>query len=162
MAAESGDAKLLGNFSKLIEFVSVNPDYNPAKASLKVPALNAQKAAAVGAVADIGAQRAPYKSAVNERLRGFEGIGPIVLDQADPDSGTCWECGYAYKLGCPVLGLRTDIRTTGDAPGASVNLMLPQSCREFLQVPLDKREDVTWVAARVGEGIERILKRTTS
>jgi hypothetical protein len=78
MAAESGDAKLLGNFSKLIEFVSVNPDYNPAKASLKVPALNAQKAAAVGAVADIGAQRAPYKSAVNERLRGFEGIGPIV------------------------------------------------------------------------------------
>jgi nucleoside 2-deoxyribosyltransferase len=85
-----------------------------------------------------------------------------ILDQADPDSGTCWECGYAYKLGCPVLGLRTDIRTTGDAPGASVNLMLPQSCREFLEVPLDKREDVTWVAARVGEGIERILKRTTS
>ncbi|HMG75310.1 MAG TPA: hypothetical protein VK582_17565 [Pyrinomonadaceae bacterium] len=78
MASESGDAKLLGNFSKLIEFVSVNPDYNPANPSLKIPALNAQKAVAVGAVADIGAQEAPYKAAVNERLEGFEGLGPTV------------------------------------------------------------------------------------
>lgn len=78
MATESGDAKLLGNFSKLIEFVSVNPDYNPANASLKVTALNAQKAAAVDVVAQVGAQEAPYKAAVNERLEGFEGLGPIV------------------------------------------------------------------------------------
>src|SRR5882724_8321337 len=78
MATESGDAKLLGNFSKLIEFVSVNPDYNPANPSLKVPALNAQKAAAVDVVADIGAQEAPYKAAVNSRLEGFEGLPPIV------------------------------------------------------------------------------------
>jgi|SRR5882724_319432 len=78
MATESGDAKLLGNFSKLIEFVSVNPDYNPANPSLKVPALNAQKAAAVDVVADIGAQEAPYKAAVNARLEGFEGLPPIV------------------------------------------------------------------------------------
>jgi nucleoside 2-deoxyribosyltransferase len=85
-----------------------------------------------------------------------------ILDQADPDSGTCWECGYAYKVGRPVLGLRTDIRTTGDAPGASVNLMLPQSCREFLEVPLDKREDVPWVAAQVIAAIERIIKPTKS
>jgi len=78
MAAESGDAKLLGNFSKLIEFVSLNPDYNPANASLKVSALNTQKATAMGAVADVGAKEAPYKAAVNERLEGFEGLGPTV------------------------------------------------------------------------------------
>jgi hypothetical protein len=78
MATESGDAKLLGNFSKLIEFVSVNPDYNPANPSLKVLALNAQKTAAVDVVTDIGAQEAPYKAAVNERLEGFEGLGPTV------------------------------------------------------------------------------------
>jgi hypothetical protein len=30
MANEAGDATLLGNFSKLIELVSANPDYNPA------------------------------------------------------------------------------------------------------------------------------------
>jgi hypothetical protein len=78
MATESGDAKLLGNFSKLIEFVSVNLDYNPANPSLKVPALNAQKAAAVNVVADIGAKEAPYKAAVNERQEGFEGLAPTV------------------------------------------------------------------------------------
>jgi len=28
MPSESGDMKLLGNFSKLFELVSINPDYN--------------------------------------------------------------------------------------------------------------------------------------
>jgi hypothetical protein len=37
MANESGDMKLLGNFSKLVEFVPINPDYNPANAALKLP-----------------------------------------------------------------------------------------------------------------------------
>ena len=78
MANESGDMKLLGNFSKLIELISVNPDYNPANPSLKVPALNTQKAAAQAAVADIGTKEAPYKAAVNDRQEGFEGLPPIV------------------------------------------------------------------------------------
>ena len=39
-----------------------------------------------------------------------------VLDQADPDSGTCWECGYAHAVGKPVVGLRTDLRPGGDDP----------------------------------------------
>ena len=78
MATESGDAKLLGNFGKLIEFLSVNPDYNPANPSLKVPALNAQKAAAVNVVADTGTKEAPYKAAVNDRQEGFEGLAPTV------------------------------------------------------------------------------------
>ena len=67
MANESGDMKLLGNFSKLIELISIDPNYNPANLSLKVTALNTQKTAALAAVADIGAREAPYKSAVNDR-----------------------------------------------------------------------------------------------
>ncbi len=31
MASESGDMKLLGNFSKLIELISTTTDYNPAE-----------------------------------------------------------------------------------------------------------------------------------
>src|SRR3989304_10339595 len=31
-----------------------------------------------------------------------------ILDGADPDSGTSWECGYAYALGKPVYVVRTD------------------------------------------------------
>lgn len=51
MASESGDMKLLGNSAKLVEFISINPNYNPANAALKVPALNAQKTAAQGITA---------------------------------------------------------------------------------------------------------------
>lgn len=47
-----------------------------------------------------------------------------VLDGADADSGTCWECGYAYAKGIPVVGLRTDWRPAED--GGS-NCMLTRS-----------------------------------
>jgi hypothetical protein len=78
MASESGDTKLVGNFSKLMELVSVNPAYNPANAALKVPALNTQKAAAQAAVEDVGAKEAPYKAAIGNRQEAFEGLQPLV------------------------------------------------------------------------------------
>ena len=37
-----------------------------------------------------------------------------------------------------MVGLRTDIRRSGDDPTTSVNLMLSQSWKEFLDAPLDK------------------------
>lgn len=55
-----------------------------------------------------------------------------ILDQADPDSGTSWECGYATKAGKPVIGVRTDIRKTGDGPSEGVNIMLSKSCRNMV------------------------------
>jgi len=56
-----------------------------------------------------------------------------ILDGADPDSGTAWECGYASKLGRPIIGVRTDFRPGGEAdPERPVNLMLGQSCVEFV------------------------------
>lgn len=78
MPSESGDLKTLGNFSKLIEFISINTDYNPANPILKLPALNAQKTAALAAVAEIGAKEAPYKAAVNERQATFEDLRLLV------------------------------------------------------------------------------------
>jgi len=55
-----------------------------------------------------------------------------VLDGADADSGTCWEVGYAYARGVPVVGLRTDWRP-GEDGGA--NCMLTRSCRELCRSP---------------------------
>lgn len=79
-----------------------------------------------------------------------------VLDHADPDSGTCWECGYAFKLGKPIIGLRTDIRPGGDDPAKPVNLMLSISCKEFLKIPLDKRDDLPYVTQHVAGAITRV------
>jgi nucleoside 2-deoxyribosyltransferase len=80
-----------------------------------------------------------------------------VLDQADPDSGTCWECGYAYKAGRPIVGLRTDLRRLGDDPAASVNLMLSRSCVALLEVPFKERDNLQWVAHKVAELIHRLM-----
>lgn len=93
-------------------------------------------------------------------VTGIEGADVVVaiLDQPDPDSGTSWECGYAYKLGKPVVGVRTDIRRLSDAPKSSTNLMLTCGCSEFIEVPAQKRSDIGWVAQQVVDRVRAILK----
>jgi nucleoside 2-deoxyribosyltransferase len=78
-----------------------------------------------------------------------------VLDQADADSGTSWECGYAYKCKRPIIGLRTDIRKSGDDP-LGVNLMLAQACAYFLTVPFNKRDDLPWVASELAAILSKV------
>jgi nucleoside 2-deoxyribosyltransferase len=78
-----------------------------------------------------------------------------VLDGADSDSGTCWECGYAKKAGVPVIGLRTDFRgASGDPAGETMNLMLAQSCAKFVNVPRGNRDNHEAVV----EEIVRVLR----
>ncbi|MGH2917944.1 MAG: nucleoside 2-deoxyribosyltransferase [Solirubrobacteraceae bacterium] len=45
------------------------------------------------------------------------------LDGQEVDSGTAAEVGYAAALGRPCLGLRTDVRDSGE-PGMAVNLQV--------------------------------------
>ena len=47
-----------------------------------------------------------------------------IMDGADPDSGTCWECGYAYATRKPVVLFRSDLRGSGDADDIPYNAML--------------------------------------
>lgn len=49
------------------------------------------------------------------------------MDGPDPDSGTCWECGYAYGIGKPYLVFRTDYRVADKDGRASFNPMLAAS-----------------------------------
>lgn len=62
-----------------------------------------------------------------------------VMDGADPDSGTSFECGLAYALGLPIVLVRTDFRAGGDAlPGqkiATINLMLSQAAAAVVACP---------------------------
>jgi len=80
-----------------------------------------------------------------------------VVDQPDPDSGTSWECGYAYKLGKPILGLRTDFRNAGDDGALPVNLMLARSFAAFIEVPVDKRTNMDWLVERVVTDLQIIM-----
>jgi nucleoside 2-deoxyribosyltransferase len=56
-----------------------------------------------------------------------------IIDGPDPDSGTAWECGYAYGKK-PIVLVRTDLRTqTGS--GAPYNAMLAESATIRLDLP---------------------------
>jgi nucleoside 2-deoxyribosyltransferase len=57
------------------------------------------------------------------------------MDGPDPDSGTAWECGYAYAKGKPIVCYRTDFRISGDIKGGPYNLMLTESATAHIEVP---------------------------
>jgi nucleoside 2-deoxyribosyltransferase len=73
------------------------------------------------------------------------------MDGADPDSGTCWECGYAYGKK-PVVVFRTDfrvgyeVRSDGDAANdqdrAPYNLMLTESATVRLDLAFKSVDEV--------------------
>jgi nucleoside 2-deoxyribosyltransferase len=82
------------------------------------------------ALTDINERRVAFHrinlgiGAKNERMIRSVDLLVAVLDGVDVDSGTAGEMGFAYGLGKPVLGLRTDFRVTGDNEAAGINLQL--------------------------------------
>ena len=58
-----------------------------------------------------------------ELIRGADGV-LAILDGSDVDSGTAAEIGYAAALRRPVIGLRSDLRVSGDNEATLVNLQV--------------------------------------
>ena len=56
-----------------------------------------------------------------------------VMDGPDPDSGTAWEVGYAYRK-MPIVLLRTDFRVEAGTAGP-YNPMLTQAATIRLDLP---------------------------
>jgi nucleoside 2-deoxyribosyltransferase len=71
-------------------------------------------------------------------LEGVDWADGLVamMDGADPDSGTCWECGYAYARGKPVVLFRGDLRGTGDEAGIPFNAMVVGAATVHIELPL--------------------------
>ncbi len=59
-----------------------------------------------------------------------------VMDGSDPDSGTAWECGYAYARGKPIVTFRSDFRKPGEMRRISFNVMLWVSADAHVELPL--------------------------
>jgi nucleoside 2-deoxyribosyltransferase len=80
-------------------------------------------------------------------VEGIDWADAVVanMDGPDPDSGTAWECGYAYAKRKPVILFRTDFRGANDGD-AFVNLMLFASATVALKLPF----------ASVGEVAKRV------
>jgi nucleoside 2-deoxyribosyltransferase len=71
-----------------------------------------------------------------------------ILDGADVDSGTAAEIGYAAARGKPIVGVRDDLRQTGDNAGVTVNL----------QVEYFIRSSGGWIAGNLAEGLARLTE----
>lgn len=88
--------------------------------------------------------------ALTRNLRDAD-VVVAVFDGADVDSGTSWECGFAFALGKPVVALRTDIRQGGDT-STNVNLVLAESAASIIHWPAFQ-QDVKPLAELVAEHI---------
>ena len=96
----------------------------------------------------------------NEDVAGIDWAEVVVanMDGPDPDSGTCWECGYAYRKK-PIVVFRTDFRVgyefRPDPPvendeQAPYNLMLTESATIRLDLA---SSSIAEVASRINEAL---------
>jgi len=76
------------------------------------------------------------------------------LDGPDADSGTCFEVGYAFAKGMPVVGIRTDFRLSQER---GVNLMLSRACTAFVYRP-SFDEDVSSLARSIAQAVKKVMK----
>ena len=91
--------------------------------------------------------------------QGLDASDVVVanMDGPDPDSGTCWECGYAYQKK-PIVVYRTDFRRAGDAADSAYNLMLTASADEVVDASGDL-DDLNAVASKINAAVTKIQQR---
>jgi nucleoside 2-deoxyribosyltransferase len=79
------------------------------------------------------------------------------MDGPDPDSGTCWECGYACGIGKPVIAFRTDVRPNEEADKVPFNLMLAASATAVIDLRHPKAKELK--IEELDELISRIVEK---
>ncbi|GAB4220051.1 MAG TPA: nucleoside 2-deoxyribosyltransferase [Spirochaetota bacterium] len=90
-------------------------------------------------------------------IKGLDNAWCVValVDGADTDSGTCFEMGYAYAKGIPIIGLRTDFRKSAD--DGHVNLMLSQSVATLCFVNSLETISIEEIGYKLKDEISRML-----
>jgi nucleoside 2-deoxyribosyltransferase len=78
-----------------------------------------------------------------------------IMDGPDPDSGTSWECGYAYGRGKPVVLFRSDLRASGDAADMPYNAMLLGAADVHIELPLATADEAGGAVAEALAGLAR-------
>lgn len=83
------------------------------------------------------------KAIFEKDLKGLDWADGVVaiMDGADPDSGTSWECGYAYATRKPVVLFRSDLRRSGDIDDIPYNAMLIGAADAHIELPLGTVEE---------------------
>jgi len=101
-----------------------------------------------------------FKEVFEICLRGVDDAKIIIaiLDGADSDSGTCFECGYARAKGKKIIGIRTDCRAGEDL---GLNAMLAYGVNYLIKYDPnkdDEQDDDTEIGKLANRIIEIISK----
>lgn len=86
-------------------------------------------------------------------IDGADGLLAIV-DGPDPDSGTCWEIGYAYGSKKPTVLIRTDFRDLAGEAGR-YNPLVAESATIRLDLPSASTTEVITAILEALSTIER-------
>lgn len=91
-------------------------------------------------------------------LEGLDWADTVVaiMDGADPDSGTCWECGYSFARGKTVVLFRSDFRGSGDEHDMPYNAMLIGAADAHIEL---ERATLDEAAAAILTEIARLTAR---
>ena len=89
-----------------------------------------------------------------EDVRGIDWADVVVanMDGPDPDSGTCWELGYAYGKGKPQVVYRTDFRLFEG--NDKINLMMTESADHVIIMP---KADVAGLAGEIAKRLDEVV-----
>lgn len=98
-----------------------------------------------------------FKKLFNICIEGIDKCDIIlaILDGADSDSGTCFECGYGFAKHKRLIGVRTDIRKGKE----DINAMLSQSCE---LISFDGKKDTEYDIEKLVELVIRKIKSEKS
>ena len=88
--------------------------------------------------------------------QGIDGSEVVVavMDGPDPDAGTAWECGYAYRKK-PVVLIRTDFRRPGREGLGPYNPMLTESADVHIELPFASVAEIAGALRRALDGLPR-------
>ena len=77
-----------------------------------------------------------------------------IMDGPDPDSGTCWEVGYAYGTRKSIVLVRTDFREMAGKAG-TYNPMMAESATIRLDLPAASTTEVVSAIIEALAKVER-------
>lgn len=88
-----------------------------------------------------------------------------IMDGPDPDSGTCWEVGYAFGLKKWIVLVRTDMRALAGSAG-DYNSMLTEAATIRIDMPAASTvqviESILGSLARIETGVPGLTRLVAS
>ena len=136
--SEVGHAKNVANFHDLISFCQgYGATYDPVKASLKIPALQALETLAQNSLSAVIPFRTAYNDAVNARIQAFSGLKPLstrLINALQATDATVEKVNDAKTYNKKIQGGRATAVQTPVAPDSPAPNTISASQQSYDQI----------------------------